>query len=93
MNDDYLVVAELGAVSVDEEGMHDFTVRLSDDVPVGAKLVWLANSAEPSDDDIIAEFYTSDGEDTAHVPENRIITVSAWLNTKRIYTPAIAITR
>ena len=88
---DYVIVAELGTVSVDEAGMYDFTVMLSDDVRAGAELLWLANSSEPGDDDSIAEFFASDGEETAHVPDNRIITVSAWLNPDRIYTPSIAI--
>ena len=85
------IVSELGTVSVDESGMHEFGVRLRDDVPVGAKLVWMANSDEPSDDDDIAEFYASDGQEIADVPEDRIITVSAWLNTGRVYNPAIAV--
>ena len=91
VNDDYVVVAELGAVSVDEAGMYEFSVKLSDDVMTGKVLVWLANSSEPCDDDGIAEFYASDGEETSHVPDDRIITVSAWLNPERIYTPSIAI--
>ena len=85
------IVSELGTVSVDESGMHEFCVKLSDDVPAGAKLVWMANSDEPSDDDDIAEFYASDGQEIADVPEDRIITVSAWLNTGRVYNPAIAV--
>ena len=91
VNDDYIIVAELGTVSVDEAGMYDFSVTLSDDVMTGKVLVWLANSSEPCDDDSIAEFYDADGEETSHVPYDRIITVSAWLNPDRIYTPSIAI--
>ena len=88
---DYVIVAELGTVSVDKAGMYDFTVSLSGDVMPGGKLLWLANSSEPSDDDEIAEFYDSDGEETDYVSADRVIVISVWLNPKRIYSPAIAV--
>ena len=91
IDDDYVVIAELGTVSVDEAGMYSFEVSLSDDVPVGAELVWLANSSEPCDDDMIAEFSDVDGEEICAVNDERRISVSAWLNPNRVYSPAIAI--
>ena len=87
----YNVVAEFGEVSVDVSGMHEFEVILSEDVPEGAKLIWLANSSKPSEDDYIAEFYDFDGEEIDVVPAERLITVSAWLNEGIIYKPALAV--
>ena len=87
----YDVVAELGEISVDVSGMYDFEVILSDEVQTGAKLIWLANSSKSSDDDFIAEFYDYDGEEIDSVPEDRLITVSAWLNKDAVYRPVIAV--
>ena len=88
-----LVVAQLEPVSVDVSGLYDFTVKLSDDVEQGAMLVWLANSSEPSDDDAIAEFSDASGREIDAVPDDRIISVSVWLNPDRVYHPAIAVSR
>ena len=93
MTDEYVIVAELGTVSVDEAGMYDFTVKLSDDVPVGKELVYLAWSTEPSGDDVIAEFSDSSGEETSSVPDDKIITLSVWLKPDRTYTPVLAVKR
>ncbi|MBR0279499.1 MAG: putative Ig domain-containing protein, partial [Synergistaceae bacterium] len=87
----YIVVAELGTVSRDEAGMYDFDVTLSDDVPAGAELMYVANSETPSDDDEIAEFFDSTGKEITAVPEDRKISVSVWLNPNTIYHPAIAV--
>ena len=89
--DDYAVVCELSPISVDVSGMYDFSVVLSNDVRESAKLVWLAGSDNPSDDDGIAEFYDDEGAEIETVPESRNITVSAWLNEGRKYQPKIAI--
>ena len=96
VNDDvsageYSIVADLGTVSVDEAGMYDFTVTLSDDTHAGKELLYLAGSNEPSNDDAIAEFYDDTGEDISTVPENRTITVSVWLKKGITYTPSIAV--
>ena len=88
---DYEVVAEFGEVSVDVSGMHEFEVILSEDVPEGAKLIWLANSSSHSDDDYIAEFYDFDGKEIDRVPNERLITISAWLNQGIIYKPALVV--
>ena len=87
----YVVVAELGTILVDVSGMYDFEIALSDDVPEGAELLYLANSDEPSDDDEIAEFYDDEGEPVTSVPESRLITISVWLNPHTVYKPTIAI--
>ena len=71
--------------------MYEFDVALSDDVPEGAELVYLANSDSPSDDDEIAEFYDAEGEPITAVPESRLITISVWLNPHTVYKPIIAI--
>ncbi len=88
---DYVVVYELPEISIEESGMYDFDVVLSDDVRQGAKLIWLAGSDDPSEDDEVAEFYDGKGEETETVPESKNITVSAWLNKGRIYRPKIAV--
>lgn len=93
MNEQYIVVAELQEISVDVSGMYDFSATLSSDAEAGAKLLWLANSSEPSDDDDIAEFYDTDGEEIDSVPEDRKISVSVWLNEGVTYKPAIAAER
>ncbi|MBR0168517.1 MAG: putative Ig domain-containing protein, partial [Synergistaceae bacterium] len=87
----YVIVAELGTVSRDEAGMYDFDVALSDDVPAGAELMYIANSDLPSDDDEIAEFFDSTGNEITAVPEDRKISISIWLNPNTIYHPAIAV--
>ena len=89
--EEYSIAAELGTISVDESGMYDFAVTLSDDVHTGKELLYLARSSEPSNDDAIAEFYDSAGKDISTVPENRIITVSVWLRKGIIYTPSLAV--
>ena len=85
------MIAELGTISVDESGMYDFTVTLSDDVHVGRELMYLAGSSEPSEDNAIAEFSDETGEEVSVVPESREVTVSVWLNKDRIYTPSLAV--
>ncbi|MBQ7217843.1 MAG: putative Ig domain-containing protein [Synergistaceae bacterium] len=89
----FVIVAELPEVSADESGLRDFAVTLSDDAPAGAKLYWVANSETPSEDDAAAEFSGSDGKEIEAVPEDRKITVSAWLNKGVIYRPVIAVPR
>lgn len=93
VNEQYIVVAEIPEISVDVSGMYDFSATLSSYAEIGAKLLWLANSSEPSDDDNIAEFYDADGEEIDSVPEDRKISVSVWLNKGVTYKPAIAAER
>lgn len=87
------VVAVLPEVSVDESGMYDFSVTLSPDVEAGSQLVWLEGSSEPSEDDEIAEFADETGRETDTVPESREVTVSAWLNKGKTYSPVICVRR
>ena len=89
----YIIAAVLPEVSVNVSGMYDISVELSSDVPVGAKLIWLALAEEgkSSEDDTIAEFYDDTGAETAEVPDNRKITVSAWFNEGVKYSPVIAV--
>ena len=89
--EEYEIVAVLPKVSVDVSGMYDFAdVVLDENAEIGAVLVWLANSGEPTSDDNIAEFSDEDGLEIDSVPENRKVNVSVWLNVGRIYKPAIA---
>ena len=90
---EYVIAAELPAVSADEDGMREFDVELDERAEAGAKLVWLARPAEgeESDDDTIAEFYDESGAEIDSVPEGRKITVSAWLRKGVTYRPAIAV--
>ncbi len=88
------IVAVLPEVSVDVSGMYDFAdVVLDDKAEIGAVLVWLANSGEPTSDDNIAEFSDEDGREIECVPENRKVNVSAWLNAGKTYKPAVAVRR
>ncbi|MBQ6113130.1 MAG: putative Ig domain-containing protein, partial [Synergistaceae bacterium] len=89
----YEIVAELGVISADKSDMYEFGVALSDDVPAGAELVYIANSDKPSDDDKIAEFYDDTGKEITAVPESRRITISIWLNKGTTYNPAVGIKR
>ena len=74
--------------------MYDFAdVVLDERARVGEKLLWLANSSEPSDDDNIAEFFDDNGQEIDVVPENRKINISVWLNAERIYKPAVIVRR
>ena len=93
--ENYTIIAKLPVVSVDIGGMYDFSVELDENIETGQELYWLANPKDkaPSDDDTIAEFYDSEGEEITTIPENRLITVSAWLNPGGYYEPAIAIKR
>ena len=93
LSGEYIVIAELGTISVDESGMYDFTVTLSDDVHVGRELMYLAGSSEPSEDNAIAEFSDETGEEVSVVPESREVTVSVWLNKDITYTPSLAVRR
>ena len=87
----YLVAAELPVISVDEEGLYDFTVELSNETPEGAELIYMANSSEPSEDDEIVEFYDEDGAEISTVPASRKIIIAIWLNKNVIYSPVIAV--
>ncbi len=87
----YLTASELGIISVDESGQYDFDIILSDDIPANSKLIWRANSSSPSSDDEIAEFYDEDGAPINEVPDNKLITVSSWLNKNVIYQPVILV--
>lgn len=86
-----MIVAELGKISADKEGMYDFEIKLPDYVRKGSELVYIANSDNPSDDDDIAEFYDETGSEIATVPENRRIIISVWLNPETVYNPVIAV--
>ena len=89
--EDFVIAAKLQAVSVDVSGMYDFDVTLSEAAQAGAKMYWLANAEKPSEDDAIAEFFSEDGREIEAVPENRRVSISAWLNAGVIYRPVIAV--
>ena len=89
----YIIVGELGVISADEAGMYEFGIALNDDAPEGWKLIYMAGSDNPSDDDEIAEFYDETGEEIFTVPESRLITISIWLNPGTVYKPQILATR
>ena len=89
----YEIIYELPEITALESGMNDFEIKLSDDVPAGAEILWLARpqDAEPSEDDEIAEFYDTEGAEITTVPESHELTVSAWLNKDVTYKPALAV--
>ena len=87
--DVYVTAALLGEIEVDEEGMYEFEVVLSDDVPDGL-LVW-RETPDAENDTENAIFLDDDGEIIHSVPESRSVTVSAWLEPGRVYEPAIIV--
>ena len=89
---DYEVIAVLPEISVDESGLYEFDVKVSDDIEPGRELKYFAfPDSEPSEDDEIVEFYDSDGEEIKTLPEDHELTVDAWFNKERIYEPVIAV--
>ncbi len=91
LSDDCKIACVLPEISVDKSGLYDLTVELDEAVEAGEKLIWLANSASPSSDDDIAEFYSVDGTEITNVSEDRKIIVSAWFNVNRVYAPLIVV--
>ncbi|MBR0247555.1 MAG: putative Ig domain-containing protein, partial [Synergistaceae bacterium] len=87
----YMIAALMGEISCDVAGLYDFGISLDDDTPEGWKLVYIANSDSPSEDDEIVDFYNSDGAPIKAVPADKKISVSIWLNPNRKYEPAIAV--
>ena len=91
LSGDLMILAELGAISIDVSGMYDFEAELSGDAEIGARMYWLANASEPSEDDTIAEFADDTGQEIEAVPENRKVRVSVWLRAGITYEPVIAV--
>ena len=89
LSDDYKIACTLPEISVDKSGMYDLSVELDESVEAGEKLIWLANSDSPSSDDEIAEFYDVEGAEITSISNDHNITVSAWFNEKRVYSPVI----
>lgn len=85
--------AVLPAVSVDEEGLYEFTVSLDVGIPVGGILVWHSwpDGEDDPDDADNALFLDADGEITETVPEDYSVTVNAWLVPGKVYEPVIAV--
>ena len=79
-SENVMIVAELGEISCDMAGMYEFEIKLPDYVREGSKLVYLANSDKPSEDDDIAEFYDEAGAEISTVSEKRRIIISIWLS-------------
>ncbi len=91
-NDGYIVAAMLPKIEVTDEGIHDFTVSLDKNVPVGSKLLWRSlplNGANINDDDDSALFANRNGEEISTSPEDFNVIVSAWLRTDTAYEPVI----
>lgn len=64
---------------------------LSSDVPAGYQLEWhgfVRGSEVPVSDEAV--FYGTDGEETAIVPEDHRVSVSAYLEAGKVYAPVIA---
>ncbi len=91
----YLIVAELPALNVEESGQYDILIELDENKNYsGKKLFWFANPIdhEISDDDYIADFYDGESnEEIYNVPENNLIIVSGWLNSGVTYEPLILV--
>ena len=95
LTEEYEIIAELPEVKVNESGMYDFEVSADESVNAGRKLIWFAmpQTAEPSSDDEIAEFYDESGKEIEILPDNHKFNVSAWLNENVTYKPVIAVKR
>ena len=89
----YIIAAVLPEMSVTESKLYDIEAELSENAPVGAKLVWFAfpKDVEPSDDDEIAEFFDETGAEIKAVPASRKIVVSPWLEAEITYAPVIVV--
>ena len=89
---DYEVIAVLPEISVDESGLYEFNVKISDDIEPERELKYFAfPDSEPDEDDEIAEFYDSDGEEVTVLPEDHDLTVDAWFSKEKVYEPVIAV--
>ena len=93
LSNDYIIAAVLPEIQVTESGLYEIEVELYESINIGEKLIWLAmpKNHEPSEDDLIAEFYDETGQEIFAVPENHLITISAWFNKGTIYAPIIAV--
>ena len=87
----YIIAAVLPEITVTESNQYDFEIELDEQIQSGRKLFYFAFSDKESDDDEISEFYNISGEEIQNVPDEKIITVSAWLNSGVIYRPVIAV--
>ena len=91
----YKVIAVLPEISANAEGQQKFDVKLDEDAPEGAVMVYIAfpKNAQPSEDDNIADFYDADGEpiEDNKVPAEKDITVEPWLRADVVYQPVIAV--
>lgn len=88
----YVIAAVLPEIRAEESGQFDIeNVKLYDDIPEGAKLIWFAFPDRVTTDEDIAEFYDDTGAEIEVVPASREVSVSAWLNDGIIYRPVIAV--
>ena len=93
LSNDYIIAAVLPEIQATESGLYELEVEIYESINTGEKLIWLAmpQNSEPSDDDLTAEFYDESGQEITTVPENHLITISAWLNEGVVYAPVIAV--
>ncbi|MBQ7561806.1 MAG: putative Ig domain-containing protein, partial [Synergistaceae bacterium] len=95
--DKYIIAAVLPEIHVTESGLYDLDldIELDEKINTGAKLIWLAcpQNHEPSEDDLIAEFFDETGQEIITVPESHVIKISAWLTKEVIYCPVIVVER
>lgn len=91
--DGYKIAAVLPELTVSESNMYDFTIELAPEISSGDKLFWFAfpQNREKSDDDDIAEFYDTEGNEITTTPESHEILISVWLNSGDVYAPVIAV--
>jgi len=90
----YVIAAVLPEVEVeDASGAYVLEVgELDEAAATGAELVYFAFASKPTTDDEYAIFANAeDGAETTVIPENRKVTVEAWLNVGTKYAPVIAV--
>ncbi|MBR0069028.1 MAG: hypothetical protein IJP97_00880, partial [Synergistaceae bacterium] len=99
-NEKGMIAAVLPEISVNTSGIYSFisydvfaNINLSSDVPAGYSLVWhpfTRTGDAIEDEDSIAVFYDSDGEEIVSVNQNHIVNISAWLEAGKTYAPVIS---
>lgn len=92
-NSGEIIVATLPAFEVNEERLYEFTVELDEAAEEGMTLVWhsFPDGEDDPDDSEKAYFLDGDNEMIEAVPENRTVTVNAWLVPGVVYEPVIAV--
>ena len=98
-NDRSIIAAILPEITVNVSGVYDFNdIELAENVTTGALLVWnpfardsqVEVSAADVDSTSSVQFFDEDGNEISTVPENHIVSVSAYLEGGKTYAPVLS---